>query len=70
MTDIRHYSDQELSLLFLNDEFFYKELSRAVLVDSFSRLEDLVNEYFVFTPDQLEDLRETFEQEIEEYNNN
>ena len=70
MTDIRHYSDQELSLLFLNDEFFYKELSRAVLVEKFSRLEDLVNEYFVFTPDQLDDLRETFEQEIEEYNNN
>ena len=70
MTDIRHYSDQELSLLFLNDEFFYKELSRAVSVEKFSRLEDLVNEYFVFTPDQLDDLRETFEQEIEEYNNN
>jgi hypothetical protein len=66
MTDITHYSDHELSLLFLNDEFFYKELMRATRREDFSIVEDIANEYFIFNQDQLEDLRETFNQEIEE----
>jgi len=66
MTDITHYSDSELSLLFLNDEFFYKELMRATRREDFSIVEDIANEYFIFNQDQLEDLRETFNQEIEE----
>jgi hypothetical protein len=65
MTDITHYSDHELSLLFLNDEFFYKELMRATRREDFSIVEDIANEYFIFNQDQLEDLRETFNQEIE-----
>jgi hypothetical protein len=69
MTDIRHYSDQELSLLFLNDEFFYNEFNRAVVRDNFSIIEELAIEYFAFNQDQLEDLRETFEQEVEQFNN-
>jgi hypothetical protein len=69
MTDIRHYSDQELSLLFLNDEFFYNEFNRAVVRDNFSIIEEVAIEYFVFNQDQLEDLRETFEQEVEQFNN-
>jgi hypothetical protein len=70
MTDIRHYSDHELSLLFLNDEFFYKELMRATRREDFSIVEEIANEYFTFDQEQLDNLRETFEQEIEEYNNN
>lgn len=68
MTDIRHYSDQELSLLFLNDEFFYNEFNRAVVRDNFSIIEEVAIEYFVFNQDQLEDLRETFEKEVEQFN--
>lgn len=69
MTDIRHYSDSELSLMFLNDEFFYNEFNRAVVREDFSIIEDLATEYFTFNQEQLEDLRDTFEQEIEEFNN-
>ncbi len=69
MTDIRHYSDSELSLMFLNDEFFYNEFNRAVVREDFSIIEYLATEYFTFNQDQLEDLRDTFEQEVEEFNN-
>jgi hypothetical protein len=66
MTDIRHYSDQELSLLFLNDEGLYKELIRAVRRDRFDDIEELCNEFFIYNEDQMEDLRETFHAELEE----
>lgn len=67
MQDITHYADQELSLMFLNDEFLYKELNRAVIRENFTMLEDIAREYFVFNDEQLEDLRETFNEELEEY---
>ena len=66
MTDITHYSDQELSLLFLNDETLYKDLMRAVRREDFSIIEETANEFFIFTEEQIEDLKETFNQEIEE----
>lgn len=68
MTDITHYSDQELSLLFLNDEFLYKQLNRAVIREDFTMLEDTAREFFVFNNDQLEDLKETFKEEVRESN--
>lgn len=69
MTDITRYSDSELSLMFLNDEFFYNEFNRAVVREDFSIIEEVATEYFTFNQDQLENLRDTFEQEVEEFNN-
>ncbi len=70
MTDITNYSDQELSLMFLNDEFLYKEFMRAVIREDFAMLDEVAREFFVFTEDQLEDLKETFKQEVIESNEN
>ena len=64
MTDITHYSDQELSLMFLNDEFLYKEFMRAVIREDFAMLEEVAREFFIFNDEQLEDLKETFKQEV------
>lgn len=69
MTDITHYSDQELSLLFLNEEELYRELMRAVRRNDFNIVKDLCDDYFVYSEDQLEDLRDTFNNELEEYEN-
>lgn len=63
-TDITHYSDQELSLMFLNDEFLYNEFMRAVVRKDFAMLMDTASELFVFNDDQLEDLKETFKEEV------
>jgi len=70
MTNIKHYADQELSLLFLNDEFLYKEFMRAVIREDFAMLEEVAREFFVFNDDQLEELKETFKQEVIECNEN
>jgi len=67
MTDIKHYSDQELSLLFLNDEFLYRELMRAVRRNDFTIVKELCDEYFIYDEDQLEDLKDTFNDELIEY---
>lgn len=67
MTDIRHYSDQELSLLFLNDEFLYKELMRAVRRNDFTIIRELCDEFYIYSGDQLEDLVDTFNDELIEY---
>jgi hypothetical protein len=67
MTDIKHYADQELSLLFLNDEFLYTELMRAVRRADFTIVKELCDEYFIYTKDQLEDLADTFNDELIEY---
>ena len=69
MTDITHYSDQELSLLFLNDEPLYKELMRAVRQNDFTIIKEICDEYFIYTEDQLEDLIDTFNNELIEYEN-
>ena len=70
MTDITNYSDSELSLMFLNDEFLYKEFMRAVIREDFAMLEEVAREFFVFNDEQLEDLKETFKQEVIECNEN
>ena len=64
MTNITNYSDQELSLMFLNDEFLYKEFMRAVIREDFAMLEEVAREFFVFNDEQLEELKETFKQEV------
>lgn len=67
MTDIRHYSDQELSLLFLNDEGLYAEFMRAVRRADFTIIRELCDEIFDYTQDQLDDLVDTFNDELIEY---
>jgi hypothetical protein len=68
MKDITHYSDQELSLMFLNDEPLYKEFMRAVIREDFTMLQEVATEFFIFNEEQLEDLKETFKQEVTETN--
>jgi len=67
MTDIKHYADQELSLLFYNDEFLYTELMRAVRRADFTIVKELCDEYFIYTKDQLDDLADTFNNELIDY---
>jgi hypothetical protein len=68
MKDITHYSDQELSLMFLNDEPLYKEFMRAVIREDFTMLQEVAAKFFIFNEEQLEDLKETFKQEVTETN--
>lgn len=63
-TDITHYADQELSLMFLNDESLYNDFMRAVVRKDFAMLMDTASEFFIFNDDQLEDLKETFKEEV------
>lgn len=63
-TDITHYGDQELSLMFLNDESLYNDFMRAVVRKDFAMLMDTASEFFIFNDDQLEDLKETFKEEV------
>lgn len=65
--DITGYSDQELSLLVNNDKGLYNEKMRAVRRDNFSMLIDWIDEFFIYTDEQLEDLKADFEAEVEEY---
>lgn len=69
MNDITNYSNQELSLLFLNDEPLYKELMRAVRRNDFTIIKEICDEFFIYTEDQLEDLIDTFNDELIEYEN-
>ena len=69
MTDIRHYLNDELSLQFLNDEGLYKDLMRAVRRNDFSIVKGLCDEYFIYNEEQMQDFRETFNIELEEYEN-
>lgn len=66
-TDIRHYSDQELSLLFLNDEGLYEELMRSVRRHNFAIIKELCDELYIYNNDQLDDLLDTFNNEVQEY---
>jgi hypothetical protein len=68
MTNITHYADQELSLMFLNDEFLYMHFIKAVIRVDFAMLEEVARECFVFNDEQLEDLKETFKEEVRESN--
>jgi hypothetical protein len=60
MTDITNYSSQELSFLFMNDEFLYGEFMKAVRRERFNDIKEL----FIYTEEQIEDLIETFWEEI------
>ena len=58
MQNITQHSDQELSLLFLNDEPLYRSACRAT---SFGQIRELADELFIYTPEQLSELESDFE---------
>lgn len=51
MNDLTHYSDDELSLLVMNDESLYEMRHSSNLVS-------ILDEIFTYTPKQLEVLQE------------
>jgi len=60
MYDITEYSDQELSLVVFNDEYLYNDRHRPGFMD------DTINGYFIYTPEQLEVLERDLEADLEE----
>lgn len=60
-SDLRDYSDAELSLVVMNDEDLYK-MRRQPL----RHLREYLEEIFIFTTEQWEDLVETIEADLEE----
>ena len=62
MKDITMYSDRELSLIVMNDQYLYNcVLDNTVL--------DKVKKFFIYTPEQYEDLLVTIDETLEEHNN-
>ena len=65
MQDIRHYSDNELCLLFDNTEFLYNEFQSALEIEDFEPVQEIAGEYYVYTDKQLETLENSFYEELE-----
>lgn len=59
--DIREYSDEELSLTVMNDYDLYMMRRRPL-----RHLREYLEEIFIFTTEQWEDLVETIEADLEE----
>jgi len=57
--DLREYSENELSLLVFNDEGLYKMRDRSCLVET-------LNDFFIFTDEQLEVLKQDIQDDNEE----
>jgi len=68
-TDCTNYGSQELSLWVMNDYLSYNNLMFAVKrCYTFNRyVETFVSLYYVYTDEQLENLEETYNEEIMEY---
>jgi len=67
--DSTMYSDGELSLLVMNNEPLYRVFMTSVRMERFSFILDHVSDLYTFTQDQEDDLRETWEDEVEEEKN-
>jgi hypothetical protein len=67
--DLTNYSDNELSLLFENNEGLYQDLIYWSRRENFQAVKEIAELYFIFTEAQLNDLQDTFETEVNEYNN-
>jgi hypothetical protein len=52
----------------MNEPWLYKELQKAVRRDDFSIVKGLADELYVYTEEQLNYLRDTFDAEVAEYN--
>jgi hypothetical protein len=57
MQNITQYSDQELSLYFMNDEGLY---NMAQSCNSSNELQEIADQCFIYTPDQLSELEDDF----------
>lgn len=66
--DLTIYGEQELSLLVMNDEPLYKVFIRSVELERFNFILDHVSDIFTFTQEQEDDLRDTWEDELTEKN--
>ena len=66
MKNLTNYNSQELSLIFLNEEYFYTILRKGARRNNFSIIKETAEEFFIFTSEQMEDLEETFNNEVEE----
>ncbi len=66
-TDIREYSDAELSLICYNDEDLYKQMRRTHGFEH--RVRAIVDDLFIYNDDQLADLIETIEADLAEDGN-
>tara|TARA_R110000765_G_scaffold121431_1_gene217643 strand:- start:523 stop:729 length:207 start_codon:yes stop_codon:yes gene_type:complete len=60
MNDIRHYSDQELSLLIFNDEYFYIERRNRPYLMA------LIKEEFIYTRQQMKELINDLQEDEDE----
>ena len=60
MNNITQYSDQELSLNVFNDEYFYIERHNKPYLMA------LINEEFIYTPEQLAVLEQDLEDDANE----
>lgn len=65
--DLRAYGNEELSLIFLNEQIYYTILMSAAKRHKFSDLKEVAAHDFEFTTEQLEDLKNTYDLEVEEY---
>jgi hypothetical protein len=66
MQDIRDYTEQELSLIVMNDEYLYTELRRAARRENFGFLVSTLDELFIYTKEQLKELEDDFLGEVTE----
>ena len=63
-TNITQYSDSELSLICYNEEGLYKDMRRTR--GNPDRVRDIVDELFIYTPEQFDDLIETIDEDLKE----
>lgn len=64
MSDLTNYSENELSLIFANDEFFYNQFFKCVRLESLKELKAICEENFIFTDEQFESLESDFNTEL------
>ena len=55
--NITQYGEQELSLNFMNDEYLYTQACKA---RSFSEVKELADQNFTYSPEQLAELEQDF----------
>ena len=63
-TNITQYSDSELSLICYNEEGLYKDMRRTR--GNPDQVRDIVDELFIYTPEQFDDLIETIDEDLKE----
>ena len=69
MTDCTEYGEQELSLMVMNEEYCYNDLQKAIgyCLTFKEYVINCIDTLFIYTDEQLEDLEQTYNEEIMEY---